>query len=57
MSLYESLAEFCLDFVNYWYTNEELEDIGISNKELRKMIDDTVDDIESTIKEIRKEYG
>jgi hypothetical protein len=51
---YENLAEFCLDFVNYWNTNEELEDVGVYNLELRNMIDETVDDIERTIQQIRE---
>ena len=54
MTLYENLEEFCLDFVNYWNTNEELEDIGVYNKELREMIGESIDDIERTIKEIKK---
>ena len=55
MILYENLEEFCLNFVNYWNTNEELEDIGSFSVELRNMIDESVDDIEKTIKEIREE--
>ena len=55
MTLYENLEEFCLNFVNYWNTNEELEDIGSFSVELRNMIDESVDDIEKTIKEIREE--
>lgn len=54
MTLYEDLEEFCLNFVNYWNTNEELEDLGIYNKELREMMDESIDDIERTIKEIKK---
>ena len=54
MTLYEDLEEFCLNYVNYWNTNEELEDKGIYNKELREMIDESIDDIEQTIKEIKK---
>lgn len=52
---YENLAEYCLDFVNYWNTNEELEDIGSFSVELRNMIDESVDDIERTIQQIREE--
>jgi len=55
MTLYENLEEFCLNFVNYWNTNEELEDIGSFSVELRNMIDESVDDIEKTIKKIREE--
>ena len=55
MTLYENLEEFCLNFVNYWNTNEELEDIGAYSLELRNMIDESVDDIEKTIKKIREE--
>ena len=55
MTLYENLEEFCLNFVNYWNTNEELEDVGAYNLELRNMIDESVDDIEKTIKKIREE--
>ena len=55
MTLYENLEEFCLNYVNYWNTNEELEDLGIYNKELHKLLNESVDDIENTIKEIRKE--
>ena len=54
MTLYEDLEEFCLNYVNYWNTNEELEDKGIYNKELREMIDESIEDIERTIKEIKK---
>ena len=55
MTLYENLEEFCLNFVNYWNTNEELEDIGSFSVELRNMIDESVDDIERTIQQIREE--
>ena len=55
MTLYENLEEFCLNFVNYWNTNEELEDIGSFSVELRDMIDESVDDIERTIQQIREE--
>ena len=55
MTLYENLEEFCLNYVNYWNTNEELEDIGVYNKELREMIDESINDIERTIQEIREE--
>ena len=55
MTLYENLEEFCLNFVNYWNTNEELEDVGVYNLELRNMIDESVDDIERTIQQIREE--
>ena len=55
MTLYENLEEFCLNFVNYWNTNEELEDVGAYNLELRNMIDESVDDIERTIQQIREE--
>ena len=55
MTLYENLEEFCSNYVNYWNTNEELEDLGIYNKELHKLLNESVDDIENTIKEIRKE--
>ena len=55
MTLYENLEEFCLNFVNYWNTNEELEDICSFSVELRNMIDESVDDIERTIQQIREE--
>ena len=55
MTLYENLEEFCLNYVNYWNTNEELEDKGIYNKELREMIDESINDIERTIQQIREE--
>lgn len=55
MTLYENLEEFCLNYVNYWNANEELEDIGVYNKELRKMIDENINDIERTIQQIREE--
>lgn len=55
MTLYENLEEFCLNYVNYWNANEELEDIGVYNKELREMIDESINDIERTIQEIREE--
>ena len=55
MTLYENLEEFCLNYVNYWNANEELEDIGVYNKELRDMIDESINDIERTIQEIREE--
>ena len=55
MTLYENLEEFCLNFVNYWNVNEELEDIGVYNKELREMIDESINDIERTIQQIREE--
>ena len=55
MTLYENLEEFCLNFVNYWNTNEELEDIGSFSVELRNMIDESVEDIERTIQQIREE--
>ena len=55
MTLYEDLEEFCLNYVNYWNTNEELEDIGSFSVELRNMIDESVDDIERTIQQIREE--
>ena len=55
MTLYEDLEEFCLNYVNYWNANEELEDIGVYNKELREMIDESINDIERTIQEIREE--
>ena len=55
MTLYENLEEFCLNFVNYWNANEELEDIGVYNKELREMIDENINDIERTIQQIREE--
>lgn len=55
MTLYENLEEFCLNYVNYWNANEELEDIGVYNKELREMIDESINDIERTIQQIREE--
>ena len=55
MTLYENLEEFCLNYVNYWNANEELEDIGVYNKELREMIDENINDIERTIQQIREE--
>lgn len=55
MTLYENLEEFCLNYVNYWNTNEELEDMGSFSVELRNMIDESVDDIERTIQQIREE--
>ena len=55
MTLYENLEEYCLNYVNYWNANEELEDIGVYNKELREMIDESVEDIERTIQQIREE--
>lgn len=55
MTLYENLEEFCLNYVNYWNVNEELEDIGVYNKELREMIDENINDIERTIQQIREE--
>lgn len=55
MTLYEDLEEFCLNYVNYWNANEELEDIGVYNKELREMIDESINDIERTIQQIREE--
>lgn len=55
MTLYENLEEFCLNFVNYWNANEELEDIGVYNMELRRLIDGSVEDIERTIQQIREE--
>lgn len=55
MTLYENLEEFCSNYVNYWNTNEELEDLGIYNKELREMIDESINDIERTIQQIREE--
>ena len=55
MTLYGNLEEFCLNYVNYWNTNEELEDKGIYNIELRKLIDESVEDIEQTIQQIREE--
>lgn len=55
MTLYENLEEFCLNYVNYWNANEELEDIGVYNKELRKMINENINDIERTIQQIREE--
>ena len=55
MTLYENLEEFCLNYVNYWNTNEELEDKGIYNKELRKLIDESINDVERTIQQIREE--
>lgn len=51
MTLYENLEEFCLN----WNVNEELEDIGVYNKELREMIDENINDIERTIQQIREE--
>ena len=55
MTLYENLEEFCLNYVNYWNANEELEDIGVYNKELREMIDESINDIERTIQQIGEE--
>ena len=55
MTLYENLEEYCLNYVNYWNANEELEDIGAYNKELREMIDESINDIERTIQQIREE--
>ena len=55
MTLYENLEEFCLNFVNYWNTNEELEAVGAYNLELRNMIAESIDDIERTIQQIREE--
>ena len=55
MTLYENLEEFCLNFVNYWNANEELEDIGVYNMELCRLIDGSVEDIERTIQQIREE--
>ena len=55
MTLYENLEEYCLNYVNYWNANEELEDIGVYNKELREMIDESINDIERTIQQIREE--
>lgn len=55
MTEYENLEEFCLNYVNYWNANEELEDIGVYNKELRDMIDESINDIERTIQQIREE--
>ena len=55
MTLYENLEEFCLNYVNYWNANEELEDIGVYNMELRRLIDESVEDIERTIQQIREE--
>lgn len=54
MTEYENLEEYCLNFVNYWNTNEELEDKGVYNIELRKMINESINDIERTIKEIKR---
>lgn len=55
MTLYENLEEYCLNYVNYWNANEELEDIGVYNKELQEMIDESINDIERTIQQIREE--
>ena len=55
--MYERLFDFCVNYISFWNANEELEDIGEYNKELRRLIDESVDDIEATIKEIRKEYA
>ena len=55
MTLYENLEEYCLNYVNYWNANEELEDIGVYNMELRRLIDESVEDIERTIQQIREE--
>ena len=55
MILYENLEEYCLNYVNYWNAKEELEDIGVYNKELREMVDESINDIERTIQQIREE--